>query len=103
MNNELMLMQLEEMQFHLEAFIKQLKSGPMADDEEVSVIVDFGHILEHMNLAWHYRKMSLEDWAAQSQDRFEELCDAIPNYFNFKLVGPFEIGKNNNVQTENET
>jgi hypothetical protein len=63
-------------------------------DGEYQTLADLGalrvtlaHLLDHLCLAWHRRNLAASEWADQSQEAFEAMSSAVPNWESrFKLV-----------------
>jgi hypothetical protein len=80
MHNTASVAQLMEARVHLDALVSKLEVSPIWDDEDFGLSIYFQHILEHVVLAWHFRRKSDEEAAQLSQDEFNKLCSSIPNF-----------------------
>lgn len=56
---------------HLDGMLREIRDRWVDQDEDVAIAIGLGHVLEHLNLAWHYRSKSVEQVAAESQEEFE--------------------------------
>jgi hypothetical protein len=72
--------QLNEASIHLLDLISSLEQNPIGDDDDFSLSIRFQHILEHLNLAWHYRRKSPDQVRLITQTEFDQLCSSIPNF-----------------------
>ena len=63
---------------HLDGMLREVRTRWVDQDEDVAIAIGLGHILEHLNLAWHYRSKSVEQVAAESQEEFEAQCSLVP-------------------------
>ncbi len=70
--------QLHEARVHLDGMLREIRARWVDQDEDVSIAIGVGHILEHLNLAWHYRCKSVEQVSAESQEEFEVRCCLVP-------------------------
>jgi hypothetical protein len=70
--------QLHEARVHLDGMLREIRARWVDQDEDVAIAIGLGHVLEHLNLAWHYRSKSVEQVAAESQEDFEAQCCLVP-------------------------
>jgi hypothetical protein len=70
--------QLNEARVHLDDLLREVRARWVDHDEDVAIAIGLGHVLEHLNLAWHYRAKSVEQVSAESQDEFETRCNHVP-------------------------
>lgn len=70
--------QLHEAQVHLDGLLREVRARWVDQDEDVSIAIGLGHVLEQLNLAWHYRCKSVEQVSAESQEEFEAQCCLVP-------------------------
>lgn len=65
----LLLTELEDVQEHLSALVKEMEAAGAMDDEELAV--HLGHIYAHLNRIWHARNeeegIKEEQWSEFSQ------------------------------------
>jgi C4-dicarboxylate-specific signal transduction histidine kinase len=79
--------QLHEAQVHLDGMLRDVRARWVDQDEDVAIAHGLGHILEHLNLAWHYRCKSVDQVSAESQEEFEAQCCLVPRLTpNFRLL-----------------
>lgn len=84
--------ELEEARVHLQSLIERLSGKSVQEDEDFALSIDFGHIIEHINLAWHYRRMSNREADQLSQNSFEKYSKAIPNFgYEMKLLNGLDF------------
>lgn len=76
--------QLNEARVHLDGMLREVRARWVDRDEDVAIAHVLGHVLEHLNLAWHYRSKSVEQVSAESQEAFEAQCRLVP-----RLTGGF--------------
>lgn len=70
--------QLHEATVHLDGLLREVRARWVDQDEDVAIAIGLGHILEHLNRAWHYRSKSVEQVSAESQEAFEAQCRLVP-------------------------
>jgi hypothetical protein len=70
--------QLHEATVHLDGLLREVRARWVDRDEDVVIAIGLGHVLEHLNLAWHYRSKSVEQVSAESQETFESQCRLVP-------------------------
>ena len=69
---------LNEAGVHLDGMLREVRARWVGRDEDVAIAHVLGHVLEHLNLAWHYRSKSVEQVSAESQETFEAQCRLVP-------------------------
>ena len=72
--------QLHEATVHLDGLLREVRARWVDRDEDVAIAIGLGHVLEHLNLAWHYRSKSVEQVSAESQEEFEAQCRQVPRF-----------------------
>ncbi len=86
--------ELNEAQVHIQSLIGRLRASPIQEDEDFALSIDFGHILEHLNRAWHYRRMSEQEVDRLLQENFEECGKSIPNFgFEMRLLSGLDFSQ----------
>lgn len=70
--------QLHEARVHLDDMLREIRARWVGQDEDISIAIGLGHVLEHLNLAWHYRSKSVEQVSAESQEEFEAQGCLVP-------------------------
>ena len=78
--------QLNEARVHLDGILREVRARWVDRDEDVAIAHVLGHVLEHLNLAWHYRSKSVEQVSAESQEAFEAQGRLVP-----RLTGGFRL------------
>jgi hypothetical protein len=71
--------QLNEARVHLDGLLREVRARWVDEDEDISIAIGLGHVLEHLNCAWHYRAKSVEEVSAESQEEFEAQCCLVPH------------------------
>lgn len=69
---------LNEAGVHLDGMLREVRARWVDRDEDVAIAHVLGHVLEHLNLAWHCRSKSVEQVSAESQEIFEAQCRLVP-------------------------
>lgn len=69
---------LHEARVHLDGMLREIRARWVDQDEDVAIAIGLGHVLEHLNLAWHYRSKSVEQVSAESQEEFEAQGCLVP-------------------------
>ncbi len=83
---------LNEASVHLDGMLREVRARWVDRDEDVAIAHVLGHVLEHLNLAWHYRSKSVEQVSAESQEEFEAQCRLVPRLTaGFRLLEGQEI------------
>ena len=70
--------QLNEAMVHLDGMLREVRALWVDQDEDVGIAIGLGHVLEHLNLAWHYRSKSVEQVSTETQEEFETQCRLVP-------------------------
>jgi len=70
--------QLNEARVHLDGILREVRARWVDEEEDVSIAIGLGHVLEHLSCAWHYRAKSVEEVSAESQEDFEAQCSLVP-------------------------
>lgn len=84
--------QLHEATVHLDGLLREVRARWVGRDEDVVIAIGLGHVLEHLNLAWHYRSKSVEQVSAESQEEFEAQCRQVPRFApNLRLLAGQDI------------
>lgn len=91
MNRFWAIFQLDELKGHIDDVISEINEGDYDEDGELSYEVAIGHLLDHLNLAWHYARMSEDQIESKSQEQFERLIKSVPNLMGYRrLVNPYK-------------
>lgn len=77
---------------HLQALLSDINTGQIQRDDEPALAVQLGHILDHINLAWNCKDLSVEQIGQLPQAEFEGLSNAVPNFLGTKTIGEFALG-----------
>lgn len=85
--------QLNEARVHLDGMLREVRVRWVGRDEDVEIAHVLGHVLEHLNLAWHYRSKSVEQVSAESQEAFEAQCRLVP-----RLTGDFRLLEGQDIE-----
>ncbi len=87
MNSLSTITELDELQDHIETLTADLAKGKYDDNGKLSFQLYLSHLMEHINKAWHFSKLSNEEIDNLDQDSFEKISNSIPRLNpNFKLV-----------------
>ncbi|MEP1150343.1 MAG: hypothetical protein ABJH08_01335 [Balneola sp.] len=89
MNNLEIISQLEELKDHIETLTSQLVDVTSGEVSRTSLKIYLSHLMEHINVAWHYSKLSDEEIHNLDQEAYERISSSIPKLSPyFKLVEP---------------
>ena len=89
MNSLATISELDELKNHIDTLTADLAKGKYDDNGKLSFQVYLSHLMEHINKAWHFSKLSNEEIDNLDHDTFEEVSNSIPRLNqNFKLVEP---------------
>lgn len=93
--------ELSEALLALQKCEQKTRSGAYDEDGPLAVAVDFQQVLMHLCLAWHFKDMTHEAIRALTQEEFDRLAKAVPNFgFDLKLMSGIdpevETGTKNN-------
>lgn len=78
------IMGLDEARKHLDGLIHDLRSGKMADPDDMRVSLD--HVLDHLCYVWNTRYLSEEEILTHSQADFEKHCNTVPNLMGTRML-----------------
>lgn len=84
---------LNEASVHLDGMLREVRARWVDRDEDVAIAHVLGHVLEHLNLAWHYRSKSVEQVSAESQETFEAQCRLVP-----RLTAGFRLLESQDIE-----
>ncbi len=91
MNRNRAIFQLGELISHADDVIEEIREGRYDEDGDICYQVAINHLMDHLMLAWHYAVMSDEDIDQMTQEQFEKLSTAIPQFeVNHQLVQPYD-------------
>lgn len=83
--------QLLELALHAKELAEALDTGRYDENGDLSYQTALQHLMDHLNLAWHYSQISAEKIAALSPEQFASLTNAIPRlWVDQRLVEPWE-------------
>jgi hypothetical protein len=85
--------ELGEALVHLKELIKEVDNSEYDEEgSDMSYFIGIQHVIEHLNLSWHFRNQKPENMGTRDQEEFEEFSNTIPN-----LMGEFKLGKTNRL------
>lgn len=89
MNIDSLKFQLREMQSHLQSCLADLESGKIEADDDASLAVDLGHLLDHLCLAWNTRDIPVGKFGNVSDDDFAAHANTVPNFGSSRRIGRY--------------
>jgi hypothetical protein len=78
---------LGEALVHLQELVAEFDAGKLQADDEPTLAVQLGHILDHICRAWNCKDMSPEQKVQLSQEEFERLSSIVPNFSGRRFLG----------------
>ena len=86
---------LSEAALHLQELVAEIRSGKIQDRDDPAVEVVLGHVLDHICYAWNARELSGDEKFKLSQEEYEDMASAVPNFqLNRRLMEGTWIEKN---------
>jgi hypothetical protein len=91
MNRRQAIWHLSELAEHIKVVVNEVEAGDYDEDGDPSYQIALAHLMDHLNLAWHFSKMSDEQVNALTTDQLCKYWDAIPKFkIDHRLVDPWE-------------
>jgi NTP pyrophosphatase (non-canonical NTP hydrolase) len=79
--------ELGEAALHLQLLLQALREERLGSGDDPELAAKLGHVLDHICFAWNGRDLSMDELGALRQEKFERLCNTVPNFLATRTLG----------------